>query len=121
MPSPDESNSILSGIQIKEQEESILTKLVNIKFQIGISFMDSCLICMCPFQENDLIAILPCDIRHFFHTECIKSMIHIDLERNKKTQCPLCKTDIWKKLANTNFYNYKESLMKSNITLLSKP
>jgi len=116
-----ERNYFLENIHIKEQENNILTKLINIKYQIDISFMNNCLICMCSFLENDLITILPCDIRHFFHKECIKNMIHIDLGRSKKTKCPLCKTDIGQKLENNSFLNYKESIIKANITHLENP
>ena len=44
-----------------------------------------CCICMVEYQVEDMVTPLPCDKRHFFHSECI--------ERWSLTQndCPLCK------------------------------
>ena len=44
-----------------------------------------CCICMVEYQPSDMVTPLPCDKRHFFHSECI--------ERWSLTQndCPLCK------------------------------
>ncbi|PHJ23948.1 zinc c3hc4 type (ring finger) domain-containing protein [Cystoisospora suis] len=40
-----------------------------------------CAICLCPFQENDVIRRLPCD--HFFHSACISRWL------KSRASCPL--------------------------------
>ena len=44
-----------------------------------------CCICMVDFEVSDMVTPLPCDKRHYFHSECIEqwSKSHND--------CPLCK------------------------------
>ena len=47
-----------------------------------------CAICLCEFKEDQEVTPLPCDIRHYFHTECIKNWL------KEKTKCPLCNKEI---------------------------
>ena len=44
-----------------------------------------CIICMENFQQGQKVTALPCDERHYFHSECILSWS----ERHRN--CPLCK------------------------------
>jgi hypothetical protein len=44
-----------------------------------------CIICMEKFTEGQKVTALPCDERHYFHSECILSWS----ERHRN--CPLCK------------------------------
>ena len=44
-----------------------------------------CTICMESFKQGDKVIALPCDKRHYFHSECILSWS----ERHRN--CPLCK------------------------------
>ena len=44
-----------------------------------------CVICMENFQQGQKVTALPCDQRHYFHSECILSWS----ERHRN--CPLCK------------------------------
>ena len=30
-----------------------------------------CSICLCDFEAETLVTVLPCDVRHYFHAECI--------------------------------------------------
>lgn len=30
-----------------------------------------CTICLVDFESKDMVTALPCDVRHYFHTECI--------------------------------------------------
>lgn len=48
-------------------------------------FQDTCTICYVAFEEQERIAILPCE--HVFHIECIKEWLR------RKPNCPLCKAD----------------------------
>ena len=49
---------------------------------------DSCAICLGDFQRDEIVSPLHCDIKHVFHTACIKHW----LVRNPI--CPLCKAEI---------------------------
>ena len=44
-----------------------------------------CIICMEAFKEGDKVTALPCDERHYFHSECILSW------SERYRNCPLCK------------------------------
>ena len=45
-----------------------------------------CAICMETYKEDQKVIALPCDERHYFHTDCILTWS----ERHRN--CPLCKT-----------------------------
>jgi len=47
-----------------------------------------CCICMQDFEIDERITPLSCDIRHFFHSDCIEHWM------KEKNQCPLCKKEI---------------------------
>ena len=44
-----------------------------------------CIICMEQFREDVKVTALPCDERHYFHSECILSW------SERYRNCPLCK------------------------------
>ena len=46
---------------------------------------DSCVICLCEFENGDNLMVLPCE--HEFHTECINPWL-----LKKSSKCPICKT-----------------------------
>ena len=46
-----------------------------------------CSICLCEYEKDALVTVLPCDVRHYFHGECIR-----DWAKNHNT-CPLCKAE----------------------------
>lgn len=48
---------------------------------------DECVICRDIFKDR-LLMILPCNIKHVFHTICISEWFQ------KNTSCPLCKANI---------------------------
>jgi hypothetical protein len=50
--------------------------------------MNSCPICLEEYKEDDNIAELQCDKRHFFHERCIDDWL------KKKQECPLCKKPV---------------------------
>ena len=43
------------------------------------------MICLVNFDQDSMVTPLPCDIRHYFHTECIEKWLIIE------AICPLCK------------------------------
>ena len=49
--------------------------------------LKECVVCMEVFLDGVKVTALPCDERHYFHSECILSWS----ERNRN--CPLCKKD----------------------------
>mmetsp|Transcript_9690 Transcript_9690/g.13236 ORF Transcript_9690/g.13236 Transcript_9690/m.13236 type:complete len:94 (+) Transcript_9690:532-813(+) len=45
---------------------------------------NECAICLSDFVAGEKVSPLPCDKRHYFHTECIKEWAA------QKVYCPLC-------------------------------
>ena len=50
--------------------------------------MDDCVICMSAFKDDDQIAELKCDERHYFHSACLEDWL------KRKLECPLCKKPV---------------------------
>ena len=50
--------------------------------------MSECVICMMDFKEEDEIAELKCDERHYFHAACLEDWL------KRKLECPLCKKPV---------------------------
>ena len=50
--------------------------------------MTECVICMSEFKEEDQIAELKCDERHYFHSACLEDWL------KRKLECPLCKKPV---------------------------
>lgn len=46
------------------------------------------MICLVNFDEDSIVTPLPCDIRHYYHTNCIEQWLLIN------ACCPLCKTEV---------------------------
>ena len=44
-----------------------------------------CAICLMNFERDEMVTALPCDYRHYFHTQCILNW------SDKQSACPLCK------------------------------
>ena len=61
------------------QSSDILRTISRVRFSEelfgAISDENECIICMMPFNENDMITKLNCDGNHFFHTACIENWI----------------------------------------------
>ena len=63
--------------------------LTNRKFEPAVfKSMSECGICMVEYTESDEITPLPCNVNHYFHSECFKTWL------NEKQECPLCRTQI---------------------------
>jgi hypothetical protein len=70
-------------------QTDLIKKLLKSKFkpqdfEEGIE----CIICMVEYSPEDDIIQLPCDPRHFFHSDCIVSWL------KSNNSCPLCKKPI---------------------------
>jgi len=72
--------------QISQLKKLAFSRLLEEKKNENIN--STCCICLCPFEENDLVIPLPCDIRHIFCSNCIEQW----LIRNNS--CPLCQRSI---------------------------
>lgn len=52
----------------------------------------SCAICINDFVGDSdcpsIVSWLSCDVRHYFHTDCVKFWLH------RQSQCPLCKLEV---------------------------
>ena len=57
-----------------------MSRPIDLRFQEHTE----CVICLNDFTESDRVTPLPCDRRHYFHTECIKQWA------KQKQYCPLC-------------------------------
>lgn len=56
---------------------------------------DSCVICLCEFENGDQLMVLPCD--HEFHAECVSPWL-----LKKSSKCPICKTSCMPKPQDEN-------------------
>jgi len=49
---------------------------------------NECCICFVEFNADSMITPLPCNIKHYFHTDCIESWL------KTKQECPLCRQKV---------------------------
>lgn len=70
-------------------KEKVVSALSRIKFDARkFKAATYCAICYVDFNEDDQITPLSCDIKHYFHTECIERWL------KEKNECPLCRSEI---------------------------
>ena len=62
----NKSNEILKSISRIKFSEELFGALAD---------ENECIICMSPYDANDLITKLDCTGKHFYHTECIENWI----------------------------------------------
>ena len=62
-----------------------------------------CSICLLDFGRSDHVTPLPCDHRHYFHTDCIKQWAR------QKLHCPLCNKPFT--MAEINEHNLRFSIV----------
>ena len=78
-----------AGRHLEMLSSSMIGKHVRIPFNKKLFDQESeCIICMEKFKKNQNITPLPCDTRHYFHSDCISAW----LESSKK--CPFCNTEV---------------------------
>ena len=76
----------LSSNQIPE----VINRLNNTQYDPAVfQHEDTCKICLCEYEKDDMVTRLKCDRRHYFHTECIEGWI-----KQGKNTCPFCNKPI---------------------------
>lgn len=67
--------------------DEVLNRLESKSFHEGMfeEDHDTCIICLCDFEETDRLRILPCSGKHPFHKECIDKWL------TKNDTCPQCR------------------------------
>ena len=76
---------------LKTRVVNSLSKITHGKFRTGgleADRQEECAICLCAFEDDQEITPLSCDVRHYFHYECIQQWM------KQKNECPLCKSTI---------------------------
>ena len=95
---------------------AILNSISKIKFTEdlfgALNAENECIICMCQYQENDLITRLNCNPRHFFHTSCIEQWI-----KGGNNKCPMCRKPILERSGNQNYSQSSADSDLQNIQL----
>ena len=75
--------SVLADGKAKTKKQSRFARAFD---PFKFSEHTECVICLMDFEKNEMVTALPCDVRHYFHAECISSW------SKKNSTCPLCKT-----------------------------
>lgn len=47
-----------------------------------------CVICLAPYENNDVVCVLGCHKRHMFHEQCLREWLP------NETKCPICRSSI---------------------------
>lgn len=76
------------GANWQPTSRNILNKMVKQKFKPEEGTETECVICMVDYEEGDEVTPLPCNAKHFFHTECIQNWL------KSNNSCPLCKKPV---------------------------
>jgi len=63
-----------------------LEKLQNAGDEDDKAYPAECVICLKPWEENDVIKVTPC--KHVFHEDCIRTWLH------SATTCAICRFDL---------------------------
>ena len=68
----------------------MIGNIIKVKFDHKDSAFknDECAICLCKFDDDCDVTPLPCNIKHYYHPECIEDWF------KQKNTCPLCKAVI---------------------------
>lgn len=76
--------------QAAEEQRDIINTIVRTNWDPEtFKAQDMCSICMQPFNEVDTVTPLPCDSKHYFHSECIVGWFQAGTQT---TTCPICRT-----------------------------
>ena len=73
-----------------EMNEEIISRLKKAFYDPErFQAFQSCTICMIDFDQKDMVTQLSCDVRHYFHTDCLIKWI-----KQGKAECPFCRQAI---------------------------
>ncbi|SJK86431.1 RING zinc finger protein, putative [Babesia microti strain RI] len=73
----------ISGNSSRSHKAGSFNGTIAIDYEIP-----TCSICIVELLPDDLIIIMPCDGRHYFHKECIYSWLL------RSQECPICRTNV---------------------------
>lgn len=75
--------------QRAEEQHDIINTVVRTHWDPEVfKALDDCAICTNTFGKEDQVTPLPCDTKHYFHTECIVRWFQT---QDQKTSCPICR------------------------------
>ena len=78
--------------QRAEEQKEIINTIVRTNWDPEVfKAHDECAICAEPFRESDKVTPLPCNPKHYFHSECTVKWFSTGQGSDTST-CPLCKT-----------------------------
>ncbi|KAG0141165.1 hypothetical protein CROQUDRAFT_718293 [Cronartium quercuum f. sp. fusiforme G11] len=83
----NETVELVPTTPIQEEEEGTSEEVAEMVADVNNSV--TCPICVCDFDADDDIRVLPCDARHRFHQECVDPWL-----LNVSRFCPLCRWDL---------------------------
>ena len=72
--------------KVKDSNSALIDKIEDIVYDSNKFECSSCTICMCEFEEKEVIKKVNCN--HMFHSECIKQWIL------REPKCPCCRVQI---------------------------
>jgi hypothetical protein len=77
---------MISGNGQSPASERLINSLESETYDKQIHVGDpACTICATDYEEEDMVTVMQCDQRHFYHTECIKRWLRIN------ANCPICR------------------------------
>lgn len=87
-------SSIQEYYQRASEQRDIINTIVRTNWDPEIfKAQDDCAICTVAFKQEDKVTPLPCDAKHYFHSECIAQWFEVG---QQTTSCPICRTQFTK-------------------------
>ncbi len=90
------SQEILNSLETKDLTVDNINEYI--RKEDDVEHHEECSICLYPFKIDQQIKIMPCDIKHFFHRQCIDKWLG-----NHKA-CPMCRKEIKKPVNKRKYY-----------------
>jgi hypothetical protein len=80
--------------QRAEEKKDIINTIVRTNWDPSLfNAQEECAICSEKFAAEDNVTPLPCDTKHYFHSECIVNWFN---SQSQKESCPLCRKQFTK-------------------------
>ncbi|KAK3279272.1 hypothetical protein CYMTET_12835 [Cymbomonas tetramitiformis] len=74
------------GMTEEELNDMPRETVANMRMQ-GELLTEECAICMCDFEDDQMVMRMPCNPRHIFHPACVEPWLV------KQATCPMCRVD----------------------------